>query len=109
MVLIGMGLLAGSLNPISTILRLHGDGVLHRAWQLLRGLIVSFIAGYSLFMVVQLMRPHELSNIIASSILMMGGAFVFLVSHLSASTTSQVVRVAELEADVVRDPLTVGV
>ncbi|WP_233137961.1 GGDEF domain-containing protein [Agrobacterium vaccinii] len=106
MVLIGIGLLAGSLEPISAILRLHGKGPLHRSWQFLRGLIVVFIAGYTLFMIAQFTRPHELSNIIASSILMMGGAFVVLVSHLSASTTSEVMRVAKLEADVVRDPLT---
>lgn len=106
MVLIGIGLLVGALKPISTLLRLRGNGPLHRSWQFLRGLIIVFIAGYSLFILAQATRPHELSDIIASSILMMGGAFVLLVSQLSASTTSEVMRVAKLEADVVRDPLT---
>lgn len=106
MVLVGMGLLIASMKPIALILRMLEKGQLHRSWQFLRALIVVFIIGYGAVLVVQHGRPPELAGLIVSMILMAGGAFVLTVAQLSAWTTADIVRIARLEADVVRDPLT---
>lgn len=106
MVVIAIGLLMASMKPIAQILDMVKTGRLHRSWQILRGLIVVFIVGDISVIIIQYGSPPEMIGAIGSVILLAGGAFVLIVAKLSALTTADVVRIAALEADVVRDPLT---
>lgn len=102
----GMGLLAISLKPISTILATVGGGRLHRSWATLRILVILFTIGYATFGALSINSPPNIANLVVSVILLAGGGFVLVVAQLSAVTTIDIIRVASLERDVVRDPLT---
>ena len=106
MVLVGIGLLMASMRPIAQILKLVESGHLHRSWRFLRALIVLLILGYTCILGIQFGNPPDLLGLIGSWVLVAGGAFVFTVAQLSALTTADLVRIAKLESDVVRDPLT---
>lgn len=106
MILGGVLLLAASLTPISAILAAVSSGVLHRSWSGLRILIIFFMVGYITFGALIAHQPIAIANVIVSAILLAGGGFVLAVAKLSAVTTSAIMRIASLERDVVRDPLT---
>lgn len=107
MILIGIALLAASLKPISEILAMVREGRLHRLWRVLSSLIMLFMVGYAAFGILSsASHTVRIADIIVSAILLAGGAFVLIVAQLSASTTRDIVRIAKLESDVIRDPLT---
>ncbi len=107
MILIGMALLAASLKPISDILTMVREGRLHRMWRILVTLIILFIIGYAVYGTLSVVSHiNRIVDLIVSTILLAGGAFVLIVAHLSAFTTRDIVRIAKLESDVIRDPLT---
>ena len=106
MILIGMALLAAALPSISSILSTLTQGRLRKAWCWLRDLILLCLAGYAGFAFLLLGTRATVAELIVSVILMAGGAFVLIVARLSHLTTSDIVRIAALERDVMRDPLT---
>jgi diguanylate cyclase (GGDEF)-like protein len=106
MILTGMVLLAAALPSISSILGKMGKGNLRTAWRCLRAMIILFLAGYAGFAFLLLGAPVTAAELIVSAILMAGGAFVLIVARLSHLTTNDIVRIAALERDVMRDPLT---
>ncbi len=106
MIATGMGLLVAALPSISSILGKLGDGSLRTAWRWLRALILLFLAGYAGFAVLLLGKIVTAAELIVSVILMAGGGFVLVVARLSRLTTDDIARVAALERDVMRDPLT---
>lgn len=105
MIFTGMALLAAALPSISSIFGKLGEG-LRTAWRWLRALILLFLAGYAGFAFLLLGAPVTVAELIVSAILMAGGAFVLIVARLSHLTTNDIVRIAALERDVMRDPLT---
>lgn len=106
MVMLGIGLLMGSMRPIAQILKLLETGRLHRSWQFLRVLIVLLMVGYAAILAIQFGNPPDLLGLVGSWVIVLGGAFVFIVAKLSALTTADIVRIAKLEAEALRDPLT---
>lgn len=107
MILVGMALLAASLKPISDILAMVREGRLHRMWRILGTLIVLFMLGYAVYGTLSFVtHVNRIADLIVSTILLAGGAFVLIVSQLSAFTTRDIVRIAKLESEVIRDPLT---
>lgn len=106
MIAIGMACLAASLAPIRSILAMVHSGRLRRQWQALGALVLMFLVGYALFAGLLFLAPINSAAIVVTFILMSGGLFVLLVARLSLTTTSDIVRIATLEWDVIRDPLT---
>lgn len=104
--LIGMALLAAALPSISSILSTLGEGSLRTGWRWLQSLILLFLAGYACFAFLSFETHISIAELIVSAILMAGGAFVLIVARLSHLTTNDIVRIAALERDVMRDPLT---
>lgn len=106
MIITGMVFHAMSLRSIASILHLLSHGNLRRGWMWLRRLIFAFLAGYAAFGLLRAGAPLTISDLVVSMILTAGGAFVLIVARLSDLTTSDIVRIAALERDVIRDPLT---
>lgn len=106
MVIGGMGLLAASLPSIRSILRTLGAGRLRVSWAWLHRLILGFLFGYGVFGAAHFGMATTKADLIVAAILLSGGAFVLIVARLSDMTTSDIVRIASLERDVMRDPMT---
>ncbi|MEH3118352.1 MAG: GGDEF domain-containing protein [Methylorubrum populi] len=106
MVVSGMVFLVLSLPSIASILRTLGNGRLRTRWMWLRGLIVAFLLGYAVFGFLHVGAPISTADLVVSAILAAGGAFVLIVAQLSDLTTSDIARIAALERDAIRDPLT---
>lgn len=106
LVAIGIVFLALSLWPIRRIIQLVRGGSLRRQWIALGILIVGFIIGYAAFLVVRPSGGPTVITLIVETILFGGSIFVFIVTRLSLTTTSDVVRIASLERDALVDPLT---
>lgn len=106
MILSGMGMLAASLRSIAMILKALGKGRLRRRWLGLSGLIVLFLVGYGIFGLLRLGAPITIVDAVVSVILIAGGVFVLVVSELSATTVNDIMRIATLKRDLLRDPLT---
>lgn len=104
--LAGIGFFVAALAPVSRLFRLTRSRELRRAWGVLSLMILGFAAGYA-FLIAALPRDIDpLLLTVIKTILVMGAVFVFSVGYLSAQTASDVARVAELERDVIVDPLT---
>ncbi len=106
MIVIGIGLLVAAVPSLSSILRTLNQGRMRRGWYSLRALIFLFLIGYACFGVLAVNSRAAMTELVVSTILMAGGAFVLIVSRLSDFTTKDIVRIAALERDVMRDPLT---
>lgn len=107
-ILVGIGIifLAASLWPIRQIILLVRGGSLRRQWIALCVLIVGFIVGYAGFLVVRPTADPSLALTIVELILFGGSVFVVIITRLSLTTTTDVVRIASLERDALIDPLT---
>ena len=106
MIFAGMFLLAASLVPIRAILKTAGLGRLRQRWQTLCALILLFLLGYASYGYLHIGTALGTEDLVVSFILMAGGVFVLAVAQLSWGTTNDIVRLASLEHDVIRDPLT---
>ncbi|WBQ17588.1 GGDEF domain-containing protein [Sphingobium yanoikuyae] len=106
MIVAGMGLLCASLPSIRSILRTLGSGRLRARWEWLRRLIAAFLVGYAAFGIAHIGMQTSAADLIVAAILLSGGAFVLIVARLSEMTTNDIVRIASLERDVMRDPMT---
>jgi diguanylate cyclase (GGDEF)-like protein len=102
----GMALLIAALEPIRSIGSALGKGPTRSRWRRLYLLIICFILSYALFAVIASQAPTTYPDLVVGFILMGGGGFVLAVAQLSASTTSDLVRIPVLERDLMRDPLT---
>jgi len=102
----GTFLLLSALFPASQLLKFTRSLQIRWAWALLSILIVGFAAGY-LFLIFAIPRNLDpILLVVISSIMVMGAIFVLSVTYLSERTARDIVRLAELERDVIVDPLT---
>jgi len=83
-----------------------GPGLLRRKWRGLSVLIVQFLLAFPAFAYLRLGTPLTVADFVAAFILMTGGVFVLVVARLSLATTKDFVRIATLEREALRDPLT---
>lgn len=103
----GMALLIAALIPFRAIGRALNGGPLHSRWQRLNWLITAFVFSYLVLGVIHvLQQPITLVDVLIGLIMMAGGGFVLAVAKLSEATTSDLVKIAVLERDLMRDPLT---
>lgn len=106
MVVGGIVLLVASLPSIQSILRTLGAGRLRARWTWLHRLILGFLAGYGAFGAAHYGMATTQADLIVAAILLAGGGFVLMVARLSDMTTRDIVRIASLEHDIMRDPMT---
>ncbi|MCZ7451294.1 GGDEF domain-containing protein [Agrobacterium rhizogenes] len=102
----GIGLFTAAVPSLSSILRTLNQGRMRRGWYSLRALIFLFLMGYACFGVLVVNSGATMTELVVSIILMVGSAFILIVSRLSDLTTKDITRIAALERDVMRDPLT---
>ncbi len=102
----GTGCLAASLFSLKSILNMLGEGPLRQRWQWLYKLAVLFTVSYPIFAAIHIGLATTDADVFVGGILALMGLAALLVSRLSAMTTKDLVRIASLERDVMRDPLT---
>ena len=103
---VGTFFLIAALFPASQLLKFTRSLQIRWAWALLSILIVGFAAGY-LFLVSAIPRSIDpILLVVISIIMLMGAIFVLSVTYLSERTARDIARLAELERDVIVDPLT---
>lgn len=105
---VGVVFLILSLTPIKQLILEFPDGKLKAKWKILRLLIFLFIVGYFLFAGTLWMFRDSLSmlSLIPSSLLFLGGIFVFFVGQLSLKTTNDIKDLAVLKQESITDALT---
>ncbi|MEP1551427.1 MAG: EAL domain-containing protein [Paraglaciecola sp.] len=102
-VLCGLVFLALAVKPSYRICQ----SIEYRSWYLLFILILTFILGYSFFLLVLLSNPVTFLELGLSAILAGGGAFVIIVIRLSLSSMTQIQKNADARYVEARsDPLT---
>lgn len=105
---VGVVFLILSLTPIKQLILEFPDGKLKAKWKILRLLIFLFIVGYFLFAGTLWMFRDSLSmlSLIPSSLLFLGGIFVFFVGQLALKTTNDIKDLAVLKQESITDALT---
>ena len=106
LILFGTGCLVTSLSFLRSILAMLGEGPLRQRWQWLYRLALLFTVGYPIFAVIHIGLATTGADIFVGSMLALMGLAGLLIARLSAMTTKDLVRIASLERDVMRDPLT---
>lgn len=105
---VGVVFLILSLTPIKQLILEFPDGKSKAKWKILRLLIFLFIVGYFLFAGTLWMFRDSLSmlSLIPSSLLFLGGIFVFFVGQLALKTTNDIKDLAVLKQESITDALT---
>jgi diguanylate cyclase (GGDEF)-like protein len=104
LVVLGAILLAVSLYCTTRTIRELAPGPTQSRWELLRGFIVLFIAGYVVYLGTFSVR-RDASHVVVSSIFFLGACFVLLVCVLAHGTVKDIKRTATLKAETTTDPL----
>ncbi|MGA6992686.1 MAG: hypothetical protein WBX50_02195, partial [Candidatus Deferrimicrobiaceae bacterium] len=104
LLLLGASILGYSLYPTSRIIRELPPGPMNLQWQVLRGFILFFIAGYLAYLFL-FPSDHGPSRILVSSIFFSGACFVLLVCMLAHETVRDIRRIVTLETENITDPL----
>lgn len=105
---VGVVFLILSLTPIKQLILEFPDGKSKAKWKILRLLIFLFIVGYFLVAGTLWMFGDSLGmlSLIPSSLLFLGGIFVFFVGQLSLKTTNDIKDLAVLKQESITDALT---
>lgn len=106
LIMLGMGCLLASLSSLRSILVTLGEGPLRRRWQWLYRLAVLFTVSYPIIAAIHIGLATTDADLFVGLILALMGVAGLLIARLSAMTTKDLVRIAALERDVMRDPLT---
>ncbi len=105
---VGVVFLILSLTPIKQLILEFPDGKSKAKWKILRLLIFLFIVGYFLFAGTLWMFRDSLGmlSLIPSSLLFLGGIFVFFVGQLALKTINYIKDLAVLKQESITDALT---
>jgi len=105
---VGAVFLILSLTPIKQLILEFPDGKSKAKWKILRLLIFLFIVGYFLFAGTLWMFRDSLGmlSLIPSSVLFLGGIFVFFVGQLALKTINYIKDLAVLKQESITDALT---
>ena len=96
LLILGAGILGYSLYPTSRIIRELPPGPMNLQWQVLRGFILFFLAGYLAYLFV-FVFDHGTSRLLVSSIFFSGACFVLLACMLAHGTVRDIKRIVERE------------
>lgn len=105
-IIVGMVFLCASLAPIRAILRELSAGSLRNQWRALNAIVIGFVIGYAVFALMMLRKDAGSADLVVGTILSAGGAFVLIVTSLFRRTVADLTRIADLERDILLDPLT---
>lgn len=106
-IFLGIFLLLASFVPLSRILEILPMGITRKAWVGMAFLIGLSIVGYLIFFAINYTEgPDHHEDWLISLICLTVSIFVFCACVISHSTAKEVSRIAELELEVLRDPLT---
>lgn len=106
MVTIGAVFLAASSKPLCDVLRLLKNPKLRRAWGVLCFMNFAFLLGYIAIGLEDVEGSATFETTVVGAILLAGGLFVFIVSHLTRLTARDLTRLGELEWEARIDALT---
>jgi len=106
LVIIGAGLLVGSLIPTRKLIAQLAPGPLRNRWYILTALIVFFIAGYLIYTAAFWSRHKDWLDLIVPGVFFFGAIFVWMISTLSLQTAIDLRRVILLEQENITDVLT---
>lgn len=108
LLLLGVGFLVRSLNPIKRLILELPQGRLARRWKTLSLLILSFLIAYLVFAydIVIHQKPYSMTFFLITIVLFLGGIFVFLVGQLALHTISTIKHLSVLEQESITDGLT---
>ncbi|MFA6147731.1 MAG: GGDEF domain-containing protein [bacterium] len=101
---LGAALLAVSLYYATRIIRELVPGTTQSRWELLRGFLVLFIAGYVVYLGTFPVRRDPF-HVVVSSIFFLGACFVLLVCVLAHGTVKDLRQTASRKAEPTTDPL----
>jgi diguanylate cyclase (GGDEF)-like protein len=105
LLLLGAGILVGSLMPVRQLLIQLPGGEVRRRWYIMAALILIFIAGYLGYARVFWSRSIDIPDLIVPGIFFLGACFVWLSCMLSLQAVNDVRRVILLEQENITDPL----
>ena len=106
LVLIGLAIHLATLAPLRRMIEMLPAGSLRNKWLVMTALIFIFIAGYLAYAVIFWGQQSAWSEILIPCIFLFGALFVWLTIALSLQTVTDLLRIHELEAENVTDPLT---
>jgi len=106
LVLLGALILIGAMFPIRQLIGRLPAGAVRNRWYLMAALVMLFIGGYLGYVAVFWENHSTLPDLIVPWVFFFGACFVWLTTSLSLHTAIDVVRIRNLERDVVTDPLT---
>jgi len=106
-ILVSMGLLAliVALVPARSVLSQLPRGKIRLSWNILFGLIVFFIIGYSVYCWAIWHGYSDLFDLFVPAIFFFGALFVLIVNSLSYFTALSLSRIYQLERENITDPL----
>ncbi|MGA2506726.1 MAG: GGDEF domain-containing protein [Chitinispirillaceae bacterium] len=110
LIIIGALVLLASLVPAHQLIIRLPAGRIQRCWQMLRVLIIIFIAAYLSYVIVTVSSfsgsERGLAHFIVPFVFFLGACFVYLVNNFALETAIYIRRVADLELESIIDPLT---
>jgi diguanylate cyclase (GGDEF)-like protein len=106
LILLGIAMLMLSLVLVRKIIRLLPLGSHRKSWYILAGLIIFFVLSYVAFLVIFWNQKSSLLHIVAHGIFFFGAIFVLYSSFVALQTTTDLLRMGDLEQQTFTDPLT---
>lgn len=105
LVLLGAGLLAGSLIPSFLIILKFPTSSTKKYWIMLSGLIFLFLGGYLFYFYAQGKNYIQHIEILVPLVFFFGACFVLVISILSFQTLRAIQKIDVLERENITDPL----
>jgi len=105
LVIMGTGVLTGSLIPIRKLTVQLSSGKTRSQWYIMSALIVLFIMGYMGYSFIFWSRHTTWTDLVVPAVFFFGSIFVWLAANLSLQTANDVRRMTVLEQETITDPL----
>ncbi|MCD6328972.1 MAG: GGDEF domain-containing protein [Candidatus Cloacimonetes bacterium] len=105
LIIVGALIMLISLSPIQKLKQQLPEGALRGKWDMLRMLILFFVASYLVFVVAQWNEYVDTSDLIVPFVFFFGAIFTLLTSSLAVQTARDILRITTLEQENITDPL----
>lgn len=105
LVIAGVCFLGISLFPIKRLVGQLPPGSLRQKWNILRALILFFMAGYIGYIFADLDGCNNYFDLVVPAVFFWGAVFVLLVGTLALQTAKDIRRITNLEHESITDPL----
>ena len=108
MMVLGALVLVAALVPASEMLTRFPEGAFRHQWRLMRGALLVFVVGYSVYTVAFWERHQGWEDLSIPLVFLLAAICVAATVRLSSQTTTEIQRVTNLDRDTITDTL-VGV